>query len=65
MAILRKLRDEYREFPATMVLGTLWVIVFVVMVVDQVRNRGSLTAFQIVLGPFDGHRFGEVLLLMR
>src|SRR3954452_32552 len=62
MAFLRKLRDEYREFPATMVLGTLWVVVFVVMVVDQARNRGGLTAFQLVLGPFDGHRFGDLTI---
>ena len=62
MALLRKLKDDYQEFPATMALGSLWVAVFIAMVVNQAVQAGSLTPTQLVLAVHNGHRFGDMTL---
>ena len=62
MALLRKLKDDFQEFPATMALGSLWVAVFIAMVVNQAVQAGSLTPTQLVLAVHNGHRFGDMTL---
>jgi rhomboid protease GluP len=60
MRILRRLRKDFQEFPATMVLGTLWVLVFASMVAMQASEAGGLTLSRLLLGLRDGHRFGDL-----
>ena len=36
--MVRRLIDEFREFPATMALCSLWVVVFVLMVLNQLAQ---------------------------
>lgn len=62
MAIWKVLRDEFREFPATMALGTLWVVVFALMVADQAARTGRVTPGQLVIGLYNGHRVGDLSL---
>ena len=41
--MVRRLIDDFREFPATMVLCSLWVIVFALMVLDQTAQGHAPT----------------------
>ena len=59
---LRWLRDDFREFPATMVLGSLWLAVFAAMAADQWANGGGFSAAVVVSGLHNGHRFGAMTL---
>jgi hypothetical protein len=36
--MLRRLAHDFREFPATMTLCALWVVVFALMALDQVAR---------------------------
>ena len=62
MALLRRLKEDFQEFPATMALGSLWVAVFLAMVVNQAVEGGSLTPGQLLLAVHNGHRFGDMTL---
>ena len=53
--MVRRLIDEYREFPATMILGSLWVIVFAVMVLFQVVHGHLPTTGKLILGIRGSH----------
>jgi membrane associated rhomboid family serine protease len=60
--MLRGLIDEFKEFPATMALCALWVVVFVLMVVNQMAHGSVPTLGKLVLGIQGGHPFGEMTL---
>jgi rhomboid protease GluP len=60
--MIRRLIDDFREFPATMTLGSLWVIVFALMVLVQVAQGNVPTARQLELGLRGGHPFGELTI---
>ena len=62
MAMLGRLRDDFRDFPATMGLGTLWILVFLMMVVNQASRPEGLTASGFVGGLHNGHPFGDLTL---
>lgn len=66
LTVLRKLTDEFRDFPATTVLCALWVLVFVVMVTGRGPQAGGRTAMQFVtgpvVGPAEGHRAGDLTI---
>ena len=58
--MVRRLIDDFREFPATMILCSLWVIVFALMVLDQKAQGHVPTKDELVLGVRGGHPFGEL-----
>jgi rhomboid protease GluP len=60
--MLRHLRDDLRDFPATMTLGALWVVVFVLMLMDQMVLGPGVTFGQFIIGLRGGHEFGELTL---
>lgn len=60
--MLRGLIDDFKEFPATMSICALWVVVFVLMVVNQVAQGSLPTLGKLVLGIQGGHPFGEMTL---
>ena len=60
--MLRQLREDAREFPATMVLCVLWVAVFLLMVVNQAVVGPGLTLRDFLLGLRGGHQFGDLTL---
>jgi rhomboid protease GluP len=62
MVTLRRLTEDFREFPATMALGTLWVVVFGLMVANQAARGGGLSAGEFILGLRNGHRFGDLTI---
>jgi rhomboid protease GluP len=62
MAMLRRLKEDFQEFPATMALGTLWVVVFVMMIVNQSARSEGLSPSELIIGLRNGHRFGDLTL---
>ncbi|GAC1465693.1 MAG: hypothetical protein NVSMB9_05530 [Isosphaeraceae bacterium] len=62
MRTLRGLRTTCREFPSTMVLGTLWVVVFVLMAANQASRPEGLTFNGFLLGLRNGDVFGELTI---
>jgi len=58
--MVRRLIDDYREFPATMVLCSLWVIVFGLMVLDQTMQGHAPKLHELLIGMRGGHPFGEL-----
>lgn len=61
--MLRRLSDEFKEFPATMSLGAAWVAVFLLMVACRLAEPPLPTAGQFLLGNFTpAHRFGDLTL---
>ena len=60
--MLRRLIDDFREFPATMTLCSLWVVVFALMVLDQVVAGVGPHAGQARPGHPGGHPFGDMTL---
>jgi rhomboid protease GluP len=60
--MVRRLIDDFREYPATMVLCSLWVIVFGLMVLDQTAQGYALTPRKLVIGMRGGHPFGELTI---
>jgi membrane associated rhomboid family serine protease len=59
---LARLKEDFRECPATMGLSALWVAVFVAMVVIQAGQPGGVTPVKMLLGIRGGHRFGDMTL---
>ncbi len=43
-------------------LGTLWVVVFVAMIFDNVARIGDFSLFRFFLNLQDGHRFGDLTI---
>jgi len=62
MATFRRLKEDFREFPATMTLGTLWVVVFALMVGVQLTRPAGLSPGGLLVGVHNGHRFGDMSL---
>ncbi len=60
--MVRRLIDDFREFPATMVLCSLWVIVFALMVLDQTAQGYALTLSKFAFGMRGGRPFGELTI---
>jgi rhomboid protease GluP len=60
--MLRGLIDDFKEFPATMTFCALWVVVFVLMVLNQVSQGSVPTLGRLVLGIQGGHPFGQMTL---
>lgn len=60
--MLRQLRQDAREFPATMTLSALWVLVFVLMVFKQVSFGPGVTPGQLILGLREGFWFGDMTI---
>jgi rhomboid protease GluP len=60
--MVRRLIDDFRDFPATMILCSLWVIVFALMVLYQVAQGYVPTAGKLILGMRGGHPFGELTI---
>ena len=59
--MLRQLREDVRDYPATMTLGLLWVVVFAAMVVNRVAAPGPGVGFtEIMIGLNGGERFGDL-----
>ena len=60
--MLRRFKEDCREFPATMSLCALWAIVFVAMVAAHHRQGNGLSFGQTALGLRGGHHFGDMTL---
>jgi membrane associated rhomboid family serine protease len=60
--MLRSLIDDFQEFPATMTFCALWVVVFALMVLEQVIHGPTPTLGKVVLGIQGGHPFGDLTL---
>lgn len=61
--MLRGLIDDAKQFPATVGLGFLWVVVFVLMLVARPAGSPSLRPAQLLIGNISGaHRFGDMTL---
>lgn len=63
MSLWRRLKDDFIDFPATMSLGSVWVVVFLLMVVDQAFRPEGIKLGQVMLGLRNGHWFGDVKLV--
>jgi rhomboid protease GluP len=59
---LRGLAQDFRQFPATMILCTSWILVFAAMVVCHIGEDPSWTWSSLLLGVSCGHRFGDLAL---
>jgi membrane associated rhomboid family serine protease len=60
--MVRRLINEFRQFPASMTLCTLWVVVFVQMVLQQAMVGSVPGVGRLVLGIRGGHAFGELTI---
>ncbi|MBV8606193.1 MAG: rhomboid family intramembrane serine protease, partial [Singulisphaera sp.] len=61
--MLRSLARDVKQFPATMALGALWIVVFVLMIVSGLRHGHAPSLRQVFLiGLGSGHRFGDLTL---
>ncbi len=60
--MLRQLREDARDFPATMILGALWVVVFLAMLASQWSLTRRMSTGEFLLGLRVGHRFGDMTL---
>jgi membrane associated rhomboid family serine protease len=60
--MVRRLIDDFREYPATMVLCSLWVIVLALMVANQTAQGNAPTLDKLVIGVRGGHPFGELTI---
>jgi membrane associated rhomboid family serine protease len=61
--MLRSLARDLKQFPATMALGALWIVVFVLMIVSGLRHGHDPSLSQVFLiGLGSGHRFGDLTL---
>jgi rhomboid protease GluP len=59
---LRDLIADFRDYPATMILGTVWVVVFLGMVLTQFANGQLHSPWDLVLSIRRGHQFGDMTL---
>ncbi len=62
MRLLRYLKEDCKEFPATMALGTAWIVVFLAMLAHQAWWDGGLTPRMVVTGTNNSVRFGALSL---
>ena len=60
--LLRYLKEDYQEFPATMALGTAWILVFLAMLAHQAAWGGGLTGRMVLTGTNNSARFGALSL---
>ena len=61
--MLRSLAYEIKQFPATMTLSALWVVVFLLMILSGFWQGHASSIREIVLiGLGGGHRFGDLTL---
>src|SRR4051812_27891342 len=60
--MLRRLLDDFRDFPATMVICSLWVIVEALMIIGQYAQGQIRGLEQLKLGLSGGHSFGELTI---
>jgi membrane associated rhomboid family serine protease len=61
--MLRELLDDARDFPATMALGAVWVVVFVMMVVGRLTTGPPPSLQDFLLGNVGGaHSYGDMTL---
>ena len=58
--MLRRLIRDCRDCPATMALCSLWVLVYVLMVLTDLWQGQVPSAFSLLLGSINGHRFGDL-----
>ncbi|WP_422925850.1 rhomboid family intramembrane serine protease [Singulisphaera sp. PoT] len=59
--IIRRIIDEFREFPASTTLGVAWIAVFVLMLGDYLYNTPHPSFKQILYGNFTpAHRYGDL-----
>ena len=61
---LRGLIADFREVPATMLLGTAWVVIFLAMVGSQLVHGQIQTPWELILPTrwVGGHEFGDMTL---
>jgi rhomboid protease GluP len=59
---LRALIADFRDYPATMILGAVWVAVFLGMVLTQLANGQLHSPRDLVLSIRGGHQFGDLTL---
>jgi rhomboid protease GluP len=59
--MLRSLRRDFRDYPATMTLCTLWVVVYLAMLATSVNQDGGSWRGWF-LGTPSGERFGDMSL---
>jgi len=60
--MLRRLRRDFRDYPATMSLCTLWVLVYAAMVATS-YSQGEIDSWRgWILGTPGGGRFGDMTL---
>jgi membrane associated rhomboid family serine protease len=60
--MLRSLYREFRSFPVTMSICTLWVVVYVLIVAAAAAHGTPLTSRAILLGTGGEYRFGSMSL---
>lgn len=59
--MLRGLLADFKDYPATLILGLLWVVVFVVMVANQLWTGPVPTFHQFTIGTIgSAHRYGDL-----
>ena len=60
--MFERFKEDCREFPATMLICALWIVVFAAMTVVNYQQSQGLTVGQFLLGLRAGHRFGDMTL---
>jgi rhomboid protease GluP len=60
--MVRRLLDDFRDYPATMTLCSLWVIVFALMVGNQMTRGHMPSVGELALAIHGGHPFGELTI---
>ncbi len=60
--MLRSLLRDFRHYPATMALCSLWVLIYLFMVLTALRNGGVPAWDSLLLGAVNSHRFGDLTI---
>src|SRR4051794_29094365 len=61
--MLRDLIDDFKDCPATMVLASLWVLLFALIVFNRLEARTLPSPATIVFGNLgDAHQFGDMTI---
>ena len=60
--MLRWLRRDFRDYPATMTICTVWIVVYAVMLATSVSQADTVSAREWLLGTQGGDRFGDMSL---
>jgi membrane associated rhomboid family serine protease len=58
----RTLLREIRDYPVTLAVCTVWVVVYLAMFASSLHDGRPLTVRGVLLGTCDGHRFGSMTL---